>query len=225
MSILLSALEKLDYSARPVVERRRPAAPQPLVATTLVAEPLGPVDPPPVNVAPVNVAPVNVAPVKVTPVSLQPPVVEEPAVGTRRVAPLRGNAWSEATAGILELFPAPAVLIAVGCGLARNGAIDVEQMAGALAMSTTVPVEFLHDECWNDAELLLAARRSVLKRGALAIGFLTAEVAVKRHALLAQTGGVLLLVESGATEARAADVVATTLRMQGVGVRGTVLLT
>jgi hypothetical protein len=210
MSILLSALEKLDYSARPVVETRRSAAPSPVAPTTLIAESLGPI---------------IAAPVNVTPVSVPRSIVDEPAIGTRRVAPLRGNAWSEAAAGILELFPAPAVLTAVGCGLARNGVIDVEQMAGALAMATTVPVEFLNDECWNDAELLHAARRSVLKRGALAIGFLTAEAAVKRHALLAQTGGVLLLVESGATEARAADVVATTLRMQGVGVRGTVLLT
>ncbi|MBL9081429.1 MAG: hypothetical protein JNK76_06460 [Planctomycetales bacterium] len=209
MSMLLSALEKLDYSARPIVETRRPAAPQPVVASTLVAEPLGPVYVPPVNV---------------TPVPVSAPVVEEPAVGTRRVAPLRGIVWSEAATGILELFPAPALLTAVGCGLSFNGAIDVEQLAGALAMATTVPVELLEPEIWNDAERLLAARRSVLKRGVLAIGYLTAEAAVKRHALLAQTGGVLLLVEAGATEARAADVVATTLRMQGVGVRGTVLL-
>ncbi|MGC3969922.1 MAG: hypothetical protein QM775_22130 [Pirellulales bacterium] len=214
MSALLAALEKLDFTHRAAAPESPTRAKPNYAAATLIAEPLGP--------AIVTAAQAPQVVVAASQAVLSP--IVEPAVGTRAVAPVRDNAWSDSARDVLALFPAPAIVTVVGVGLRRQGVIDVEQLAAALAYESPVAVELLDAACWNDAELMTRARRSVLRRGVLAVTYLSAEAAVKRHALLAQSGGVLLLVESGATEARAADVTATTLRMQGVGVRGTLLL-
>lgn len=214
MSALRTALEKLGERGGLDFAPRRssapPAAARIVAATTLVAEALGP-------------AAELVAPSRTAPPSVFAAAAEAP-VGTTPVVAARHPAWQEAAGKVAGLFPAPAILTLVGCGLRRHGATDAELLARALAAESPAGVEWLDDACWQDAELFARARRSVLRRGVLAAAYLSAEAAVKRHALLAQLNGVLLLVESGATETRSADVVATTLRMQGAGVRGALLL-
>ena len=122
------------------------------------------------------------------------------------------------------MFPAPALVAFVGCGLAADGPSLVRDLAGVVGHESSQTVEVLEASRWDDAERFAAARHSVFRRGALVFAYLSAEKATARSTELGQTSGVVLLVGAGRCDARAADVVATALRLQGVAVRGVLLV-
>lgn len=151
------------------------------------------------------------------------PIVESP-VGTLAEPPAIDETLSESASRLSNLFPAPALVVFVGCGISVDGPSFTRRMAGALGHAASRSVEIVEPSRWDDAEQFAAARNSVFRRGALALAFLAAEKATSRSAELGQTSGVVLLVEAGRCDVRAADVVATALRLQGVAVRGVVLV-
>ncbi|MBA4016955.1 MAG: hypothetical protein C0483_07200 [Pirellula sp.] len=153
-----------------------------------------------------------------------PVPVLEPRVGTMGVPPAGDPELNESAQRLATMIPAPGLVAFVGCGLTVDGHGLVRNLAGAVGNVVSQTVEVLEPSRWDDAAQFAAARGSVFRRGALALAYLSAEKATSRSAELGQTGGVILLVEAGKCDARAADVVATALRLQGVAVRGVMLV-
>ena len=153
-----------------------------------------------------------------------PAPIVEASIGTLDVSPAVDATLRETAASLAELFPAPAFIVFVGCAISVDGPSFTRRMAGALGIAASRTVEFLEPSYWDDGEQFVTARNSVFRRGVLALAYLSAEKATARSTELGQSSGVVLLVEAGKCDSRAADVVATALRLQGVAVRGVVLV-
>lgn len=208
MSALRGALERIgDARSLPVAARSQPAT----AAQSVFVDPERPWLSAPL------VAQVCEPP------SAPTPIVESP-VGTFAEPPAPDEMLSESALRLAEMFPAPALVVFVGCGISDDGPSFTRRMAGALGYAASRTVEILESSRWVDAEQFVAARNSVFRRGTLALAYLSAEKATARSSELGQTSGVVLLVEAGKCDARAADVVATALRLQGVAVRGVMLI-
>lgn len=212
MSALRGALERIgDARQRPVATRSQPAA----APQTVFVDPSQPWSSAPL-VAQVFEPPAPPAPIVEAPV--------EALVGTIAVTPALDAALLESAQHLAKLFPAPALIAFVGCGLVADGPNFVRDLAAAVGGESSRTVEILESSRWDDGERFAAARQSVFRRGALAFSYLSAEKATARSSELGQTSGVVLLVGAGRCDARAADVVATALRLQGVAVRGVLLV-
>lgn len=212
MSALLAALERLQHERTPVHRPRSEptAAPANRVAPTHV-EPVPPLS---------SVHPGSPPPSSPLPIAI--------AVAENAPSPVPGRClltcYTSAAAALAERFPEAAVVALVGCELVTSEAEIAAGLAAALRALGIGPVEVFGPgalDVARDQEFDVSVLRA---RAPTVLVHLSAEQATIRSAALAKLDGTVLLVETHRTTPRAADVTATTLRLQGVDVRGVLVI-